>query len=484
MKTINAMIDARLLKVLQRTTLLVSVSWAEATKDLPSFFNKVLQRFSITLPQRLSALVDSTGEPSHYRCEHEIIESRSLPKTKIDKISYFVTSSLPFTVSGYSVRTQGVAKGLKENGIEVLVVTRLGYPLVIGRGLVSETSAEIEGVKYRRLLPNLYPRSIRKATEKEIEKLVEVARSQQTEFLLTTTDYKNAVVASNAAFRLGIPWGYEIRGERENTWLSSRTSAESEAMRQTPYYLYASAMERAAEARAALCMVLSSIAKARLVAQGIADEKLVAIPNSIDRTSDPLCLPAKAEVRRELGIEAEGNVVIGTVSSLVDYEGLEMLVNYAAQIDDRCFVIVVGDGVARHSLEQLSKQLGVDSRVLFVGKQNPSTIESWYRSFDVFALTRKSTAVTRRVTPIKAMEALNQRVPVVASQLPAVEEATGGWAHYYEPENLASFSRAVDSALASGPPSSPDFERWLQSRTWQASTESLAKVLNKEEDDV
>ncbi|PAT06363.1 hypothetical protein CKJ81_05290 [Corynebacterium hadale] len=467
-------------KPIKRALLLGSVVFVESTTNLPAFLKKIFQRFSLARFVQFPSCLNSASEPKRYRSTHDIIPSCGWQDSRVTRISYYVTNSFPQTVSGYSVRTHGVAKGLLENGLEVEVVTRLGYPLVIGKGILSEESFVTGGVAYRRLLPKLYPRNARRAIEKEVELLVSAARKHGAQFLLTTTDYKNAVVTSHAAFQLQIPWGYEIRGERENTWLSAWSSAESATKKAAPYYVYASRMERVAEASAALCIVLSSIAQRRLLSDGIAAENLFVIPNSIGHVTDDQDLADKVEIRKKLGIDNDYDFVIGTVSSLVDYEGVDLLIDYAAKSNSRCLVVVVGDGTSRRSLENRASQLGVESRVRFVGAQDPSSIQNWYRSFDVFALTRKATDVTKRVTPIKATEAFNQRVPVVASRLPAVEEATGGWAHYYAPEDLESFERAVANVLDSGPPSSMEFSRWLKSRTWSSSTQQLANELKRE----
>ena len=102
-----------------------------------------------------------------------------------------------------------------------------------------------------------------------------------------------------------------------------------------------------------------------------------------------------------------------------------------------------------------------------MGRRPKSEIIDWYRKLDVFAMTRKDTDVTRVVTPIKALEAQAVLVPVVASDLPALREVTGGHAVFCTPEDPRSIARAVEAAkdrvdLAC------EARDWVISRTWEA----------------
>ena len=61
-----------------------------------------------------------------------IYQSVKLDKAnKAEPTLYFVTNSLPYTTSGYAIRTENVASMLQGNGISLRVCTRVGYPCLL-----------------------------------------------------------------------------------------------------------------------------------------------------------------------------------------------------------------------------------------------------------------------------------------------------------------------------------------------------------------
>jgi glycosyltransferase involved in cell wall biosynthesis len=75
------------------------------------------------------------------------------------------------------------------------------------------------------------------------------------------------------------------------------------------------------------------------------------------------------ELRIELGIEPE-EVVVMAMGRLVYKKGLEYLIRAVHQIPTTIpwRLVIVGDGDLRGDLERLAQELGIDSRVLFVGQ--------------------------------------------------------------------------------------------------------------------
>ena len=90
-------------------------------------------------------------------------------------------------------------------------------------------------------------------------------------------------------------------------------------------------------------------------------------------------------------------------------------------------------------------------------------------------MTRKDSEVTRIVTPIKALEAQALGVPVVASDLPALREVTGGRAIFCAPEDPKSISKAIREAAGNRELAEKSRE-WVQGRTWGNVSEAYQKV--------
>lgn len=120
---------------------------------------------------------------------------------------------------------------------------------------------------------------------------------------------------------------------------------------------------------------------------------------------------------------------------------------------------------------------GLADRVVFAGKQDPEAIPLWCAALDVFVLPRRDYEVCRAVTPLKPMLAMGMKIPVVASDLPAVREATGELALYVPPDDPEALSEAIRKVLVD-----PDhfyghrLEAFLDARTWQSSAERLIQA--------
>ncbi|MGP5112812.1 glycosyltransferase family 4 protein [Corynebacterium casei] len=393
-----------------------------------------------------------------------------------EKPLFVLTSSLPFTQSGYSVRSHKLLKALMDGGVIVSAVTRFGYPASIGALPVSKIS-EVEGVKYIQNSCWRSPRSVTKQIEIAVKGLVRIARSEQATVLHTTTDFKNAVVVSRAARILGIPWVYEIRGEIEKTWLTRQAANMQEVARESEYFRLSEKQEAQAREAASAVFVISDQIRMRLIDEGTRPEKLFLLPNGVDQI-DFDSGPRKNR-REEVSEFEKAELIVGTITAVVDYEGLEYLVHAMIQLPSIVHCLIVGDGEAKSSLENLAVDLGVDDRVHFVGRKPPAEIDEWYSTLDVFVVPRKDTDIGRSVTPIKPMQAQAMGIPVITSDLPALREVTGGFASYVRPEDSAALAEAIEKFLKEKDTDSIDLKAvasWLQGRTWESNADRILTI--------
>ena len=183
--------------------------------------------------------------------------------------------------------------------------------------------------------------------------------------------------------------------------------------------------------------------KAGIIAEGIPAEKITLAPNSVggDFLSEP---ETRSAARVKLGLDPTLNY-IGTVSSLVDYEGIDDLIEAFAILaptfpDLR--LLLVGSGTAVPVLQQRAATLGLSGRIIFTGRVPRSMTPLYHQALDIFVVPRKDLAVTRAVTPLKPVEALASARPVVASDLPALREivqdrSTGLLTPANSPQSLA-----------------------------------------------
>lgn len=91
--------------------------------------------------------------------------------------------------------------------------------------------------------------------------------------------------------------------------------------------------------------------------------------------------------KRELGIQP-GDLTLGTVAIFLEQKGLTYLLETAARVSKalpQARFILVGDGPLRRELENKSRDLGLNSRVLFTGLR--TDVQELLLAFDVFLMS-------------------------------------------------------------------------------------------------
>lgn len=402
-----------------------------------------------------------------------IAESRTIKENKgeIRTLLYFTNSS-PYTRSGYTERSNRVINCQRDSGIEIFAATRYNYPLSIGV-LDFPRNDSIDGVKFYRLVPNIISLSRGKQKQRAVRQLVELCSKLEIDILQTTTGFQNAEIVSLAAKALDIPWTYEVRGELEETWVSKFSNEDEQLARKSDYYRLARQNEEKAMQMAACVITLSEVSKTSLVNRGIESRKIEVIPNGIDQALLGHDL-TKTAARKRVGLEVD-KVYVGSVTSVVGYEGLDILVRALKHLPEHISGVVVGDGEALASVKSLVDSLGLSDRMIFPGRKSQDCALDWYKALDVFVVPRRNMAVCQRVTPIKATNAQALGLPVVLSDLAALREVTGGHATFVNPEDPKALATGILSALEGDVPLAP--LHWLESRSWSANGKRYDNIL-------
>lgn len=394
------------------------------------------------------------------------------------RVLHLLTSSLPHTQSGYTVRSHALLQAQSDAGIDVRAVTRIGYPVIIGRPSAQATDV-VDAVTYRRLLPA-------RTQAAPIARLAQMSRLLAREveafrphLLHTTTNYVSALVAQAVARSFGLPWVYEMRGVLECTWVASRpVSQQAEALSSERFALLR-AKEAEMARRADAVVVLSQVQAEDLAARGVEPSRITVVPNAVEQDVLEATRYSPAAARQRLGLPPEG-LWVGSVSSLVGYEGFDVLLRAVALcrargIDVRC--AIVGDGVSRPGLVALAGELGLESSVCVLpGRVERARALDWYQALDVFCVPRLDTPVCRLVTPLKPMTAMALGRPVVVSDLPALSELTAAATNRSFPAgDVAALSRVLTDMAAGEPlPSTPSTHQMLP--TWSGNAVRQAEI--------
>src|SRR5699024_2348616 len=347
-------------------------------------------------------------------------------------VLHLLTNSLPHTQSGYSLRSHNILTALRAHGIESIALTRTGYPVMVGKLLCADEDV-IDGIRYRRTLPDRLADTPEERLEQEVDEALRIVREFRPHVLHATTDYRTALVAQAVSAATGIPWVLEVRGLMEKTWIASlpsddlqRRAAESEKVRRI------AEIEGELARSASAVMTLGRTMAEVLHVRGVAPQRITQVPNGIDASlldEDMSPDQARSAVAADL---PPGAIAVGAVSALVDYEGFDTLLRTVAQVlrdesapahvREQLHVVLAGDGTAAPQLAELARDLDLEDRVLMPGRVPRAEARHWAQALDVVIVPRKDLEVSRTVTPQKPVEAMALGRPVVVSDLPALRE--------------------------------------------------------------
>lgn len=335
------------------------------------------------------------------------------------RVLHLLNNSLPHVVAGYTVRTHRVAQAQRAAGLDPVMVTRAGFPVL--QGVFDAAPADVvDGITYHRLpAEGLARRGASALIEANVERLSPLLTRYRPAVLQPTSPFDNARAALALGSATGLPVVYEVRGFLEETWRSRHgdTAAESDRYRRTR------AIEGWCMRHADRVVTLCEAMRDDIIARGTDADRVVVIPNAVD-PDQFVPRPADPALRADLGFDST-DVVLGYVSSLVGYEGIGYLLEAIAQLrarGHRVRGLIVGDGVERAALERSARLLGLAADVRFTGRVPLEDVQRYYAQIDVFVVPRTNDRVSRTVTPLKPLEAMALERPVVCSDVPALRE--------------------------------------------------------------
>ena len=227
-----------------------------------------------------------------------------------------------------------------------------------------------------------------------------------------------------------IPFVYEVRGFHELNLLAQKLDKKKSIIYKKYiilhlYFKYNLIIreENKALKKADLIFTLSKPMKKRISSRGISKQKIKIIPNCIDSKINYL-KETNLELKKKLNLNE--SFIIGFIGRISPYEGLEFLIQSVTKMlknnETDIKVLIIGSGPERYvkKLENLSKKLGIDKYILFLGQIPHSEIPKYYSIIDTIILPRINSKVCRIVTPIKPIEAMQHKTLVLASNLPAL----------------------------------------------------------------
>jgi glycosyltransferase involved in cell wall biosynthesis len=153
--------------------------------------------------------------------------------------------------------------------------------------------------------------------------------------------------------------------------------------------------------------------------ENICPDKISVIYNSVDllRFSPEDGQKARQAARHKWGLPAEA-LIVGGVGRLHYQKNFPLFLEVAAEVCARlpqALFAIAGEGSERAALEEMTRELGLASRVRFLGFVKE--MQELYQGLDLLLLTSHFEG-----TPLTVLEAMAMGTPVVASRVDGVEE--------------------------------------------------------------
>lgn len=168
-----------------------------------------------------------------------------------------------------------------------------------------------------------------------------------------------------------------------------------------------------ARADATMCNAYSIAEKIRAITK-LKDHPIAVIPNGLDVPYSPESLARmRCTQRGRMGL-SPSDIVIGSIGRMVPVKNFALALASFARVspafDSKLHFVLVGDGGGRCELEQLVNDLGVASRVHFVGEQ--ADVWPFYAAMDLYLNTSLSEGMSQSI-----LEAMAVGLPVLASDV-------------------------------------------------------------------
>ncbi|WP_235343879.1 glycosyltransferase family 4 protein [Brevibacterium sp. UCMA 11754] len=339
------------------------------------------------------------------------------------KVSYLLHNSLPYNSAGYATRTHGLLSALRRLEWDIEGVTRLGYPFDMTKhDNLKEIPSEdiIDGVPYRRLSTDAelqLKKPIQLYTQRYVNRFIEFAHENRPSIIHAASNHWNGLAAVSAANKLGLPSIYEVRG----LWEVTRGSRDPK-WAEGGMFRYMAKMESEAAANATRVIAITQALKDELMNRGVDGDKIEVVPNGVD-TKRFVPIERNHELARALGIE--GKTVIGYIGSILDYEGLGLLIEAAirmAVVRDDFVVMLVGDGAELERFTAEVEESGFAHLFRITGRVPHHEVEQYYSLVDIAPFPRLPLPVCEMVSPLKPFEAMAMGKAVVSSDVAALAE--------------------------------------------------------------
>ena len=411
-----------------------------------------------------------------------------------EKIAYIASQCMPYTTSGYAIRTHGLTSVLNAKGYDVSVLARHGYP--IDRHDFNGTSVSkqhhIDNVMYNftgiRKTQNtidytdVFNFTKLKKYEYQLEKAIETyAIENKSAILHSASNFVVGHAAGRVAKKLGLTSIYEIRG----FWHLTQATKKQGYM-DSDHYELSERFEIETAKQSDYVFTITQALKEILVENGVQESKIRVLPNAVDSSKFKV-MNKDNDLEKELGFQ--NSVVIGYIGSFVDYEGLDLLLEACALLKenhgDAFKLLLVGDGDVMQQLRRTVQFLQLEGHVVFTGRVSHDEVQRYYSLIDIAPIPRKGLRVCELVSPLKPFEAMAAGKVLITSSVQALAEIVddGKTGLIFEKDNAKDLAAKLELVLTDANLRSKiggNANKWvLENHSWDVISKRVTDIYDK-----
>lgn len=192
--------------------------------------------------------------------------------------------------------------------------------------------------------------------------------------------------------------------------------------------------------------------------------KSIHIPNGVE----PHAPSPSQSYLRLFGLEKKKYIL--SVGRITPEKGFDLLIDAYQQLSPDGFTLVIVGGEDHRSKYAINLQKKAESstNILFTGQLSGEPLRQLYSHAALFVLPSNNEAF-----PIVLLEALNYRLPVLASDIEGIKQINIPEVHYFKTGSVVSLKEQLNTLLTETQPQSPSYDlspyRWddIAQQTWK-----------------
>jgi glycosyltransferase involved in cell wall biosynthesis len=194
----------------------------------------------------------------------------------------------------------------------------------------------------------------------------------------------------------------------------------------------------------------------------------------------PLSVASTSHIKKEdLGISSDKKVILYQGALNVG-RGLEWVLA-AMPLIENAILLIIGDGDIRKKLQQQTKRLGVEDKVVFLGRIDSNKLAEYTPLADIGLCLLEEKGLSYYYSlPNRVFDYLNAGVPILATDFPEITKIvkthkTGMLINHYEADYLAK----VINEMLTVPLDTAHFKNISKELSWEKEEKVLVEVINK-----